>query len=198
MDFDATIFCSDLFCRERFVPKCEGELTHGTADHMGGYTMHTQNRLDKSMSIASDGMNEQDCFHLVLLSESDEMTELWLPENPEGFFRFSDSPEYRFLSIVARDRRWNAVCKKPAFFRGVPLEYSCDIALEDGQLLCVDFDDKIYTIFVEKVSQSNKCFHSYLIRSGVEISIGSQPDNDIICDMPHISGRHAIIKYDSM
>ena len=160
--------------------------------------MHNDNRLDKAMSVSSDGRTDPGGFHLILISESDEMAELWLPENPEGFFRFSENPEYRFLSIEGKEDCWKAICKKPAFFRNVPLECSCEISLKDEQLLSVDFDDRIYTLYVNTVTQSNKKFHSYLIRSDAEIKIGSCPDNDIVCNMSHISEKHAVLKYTSM
>lgn len=160
--------------------------------------MHNNALHNNSICNPSDQAAKQECYHLTLLSESNEMTELWLPENIEGFFRISDAPEYRFLSIVARDGYWRAICKKPAFFRGVPLNCSCDIPLQDGQLLSIDFDDKLYTLYVEAVAHSHKQFHTYVIRADTELFIGSHQDNDIVCNMPHISGRHAVLKCTSM
>ena len=49
--------------------------------------MNNHNLPDKSVSDSLKVESEQGCFHLMLFSESEEMTELWLPENPEGFFR---------------------------------------------------------------------------------------------------------------
>ena len=123
------------------------------------------------------------------------MFDLWLPESTEGFFRISDRPDHRFLSIQGRDGKWIASCRKPAFFRNVPLEHSYATPLENGQLLYVDYDDRSYVLYVEKVSRDQRLFRNYSVNSNSEISIGSRVGNDIICKLPYISGRHAILKY---
>ena len=73
-------------------------------------------------------------FHLALLSEEDTLCDLWLPNDPEGFLHFSDTPEHRFLSIAARDGNWYAICKNPAFFCNVPIENSYEDKFTFGRV----------------------------------------------------------------
>ena len=134
-------------------------------------------------------------YHLILLSDAEEMYNLWLPQTPEGFFRFSENREHRFLSISAKNGKWIASCKKPAFFQNVPLEQSCETVLEDGQLLKVDFDEISYSIYVEKISRKNKTFHNYFVPANLEVTIGSHPGCDIYYDNPLVSRNHAVLSH---
>lgn len=140
-------------------------------------------------------MEKQSAFsyHLVLLSENDALRDLWLPAVPEGFLRFSDKPEHRFLSISAQDGYWTAVCRKPAFFQNVPIENSYDIRIEDGLLLKAEFEDRQYTLFAEKVDSDRLKLKNYFVSSDVVISIGAHSDCDICHACPHIADRHATI-----
>lgn len=132
-------------------------------------------------------------FHLALLSEDDTLCDLWLPNDPEGFLHFSDTPEHRFLSIAARDGNWYAICKNPAFFCNVPIENSYDIRIEDGQFLEVECEDKRYLLYSEKVTNKNQKFKNYFINSDISLSIGAQADCDICYSRPYIAQRHAIL-----
>ena len=132
-------------------------------------------------------------YHLVLFSDADEMLNLWLPKEPEGYYRFSDKPEHRFLSVCAKNDRWVASCKKPAYFAEVPLADSMETPLSDGTLLKISYDDRTYKLLVEKVSRQRSIFHNYLVRSDVEMCIGSSPDCDIYYQGPFISRKHAEI-----
>ena len=132
-------------------------------------------------------------FHLSLFSEEDEMYDLWLPRIPEGFFRITDKTEHRFLSIVAQNGRWNAVCRKPAFFRDVPIERSYYLPLEDGQFLTIDFEDRMYALYVEAVNDERLKFKTYPVNANAILSIGSHPDCDICYENPHLAPKHTIL-----
>lgn len=132
-------------------------------------------------------------FHLVLFSDADEMLNLWLPNEPEGFFRFSDGAEYRFLSIIAKNGQWVASCRKPAYFMEVPLTDSMETTLSDAALLKISYEDREYKLFVERVTRQRSVFRNYILRSELEISVGSQPDCDIFYQGPFVSRRHAVI-----
>lgn len=132
-------------------------------------------------------------FHLALLSEEDTLCDLWLPNDPEGFLHFSDTPEHRFLSIAARDGNWYAICKNPAFFCNVPIENSYDTRIEDGQFLEVECEDKRYLLYSEKVTNKNQKFKNYFVNSDISLSIGAQADCDICYSRPYIAQRHAIL-----
>lgn len=156
--------------------------------------MDKHNMRENMLSFSQGGGDNMHGFHLILFSDSDEMHDLWLPIVPEGFFRFTDSPEHRFLSVSSKNGQWIAVCKKPAYFQNVPLEQSCEIPLMDGQLLKIDFEDRTYSLYVEKVSRNQKVYHNYPVCSDIEITIGSQPGNDIRYDNPYVSRKHAILR----
>lgn len=136
-------------------------------------------------------------FHLVLFSDADEMFELWLPTVAEGFFRFSDSPEHRFLSISGKEGQWVAACRKPAFFQNVPLEQNYEIILHDSGLLKIDADDRLYTLLIEQVSPERMAFHNYFVRTDMQLDIGSQPGCAICCDSPYISRKHAALTWEN-
>ena len=127
-------------------------------------------------------MTENTRFHLMLLSESDEMINLWLPRIPEGIFYFKNDPAYRFLSIVAENGNWVAFCRKPSFFQNVPLSNSYAIPLSDSQDLTIDCGDKIYKLYVEVVSREAMSFQRYMVHSDTTIQIGNRQDSDVCLD----------------
>lgn len=132
-------------------------------------------------------------YHLTLFSDADEICELWLPKIPEGFFRFSNDPQHRFLSITAKNGQWFAECKKPAFFKEVPLANSYEIPLSDGELIKVSVEERSYLLLAERVVAQRSIFRNYDILPDVQISIGSQPDCDIYYRGPFVSRKHAVI-----
>lgn len=132
-------------------------------------------------------------YHLVLFVELSEMYELWLPKIPEGFFRFAENPEYRFLSFIGREGQWRAVCNAPAFFRNVPMDQSCDMPLVNGQLIEIDYDDRKYVLYIQEVSSYRMKFCNYFVCSEVSITIGNDVSNDIYFNNPYISQRHAVL-----
>ena len=155
--------------------------------------MNKQNQQENTLQVTG-GTDRCDCsFHVVLLSGADEMFDLWLPQITEGFFKFTDAPEHRFLSIASKSGAWVAVCKKPAFFRNVPLEQSYEVPLADGQLLEIDAEDRQYSLYVEKRSKDQMVYHNYAVPANIEISIGSHPGNDICYDSPYVSRKHAVL-----
>lgn len=142
----------------------------------------------------SDTDNSAYSFHLVLLTDADEMLEMWLPKIPEGFFSFADKPEYSFLNIVAKDGKWIAVCQKPAFIKDVPAIDCNQMAIYDGALLKIKMEEHSYTLFVEKVTRKRMIFHNYNVRTDTEITVGSAPDNDIYYKGPYVSRQHAVLR----
>ena len=59
-------------------------MCHGVTEVMGEYDRQgTFNSLNEESKIYS--------YHLVLLSDADEIYELWLPKTAEGFFKFADA-----------------------------------------------------------------------------------------------------------
>lgn len=144
-----------------------------------------------STSQLSDG--EMYGFRLILFSDSDEMYDLWLPAIPEGYYRFTDSPKLSFLSLLSKNERWIATCSKPAFFQGVPLEQSFERDLHNNQLLEINCENKIYSLYIERVSIDQMVYHNYSICSDVEISIGNHPDADIYYVNPYVPRKCAVL-----
>ena len=146
-------------------------------------------------SIQSKAMCEHYSFHLVLFSDADEMYELWLPQFPEGFYYFSNHHSLQFLNILARDGHWIATCKKPAYFQNMPLNQESRVILLDGQLLKIDIEDQIYSLYVEAVRADQLIFYNYSISSKVEVTIGSHVDNDICYINSYVSTKHAVLHW---
>lgn len=139
---------------------------------------------------------EESCvfsYHLVLFSDSGEIQELWLPKEPEGFFRFSDRPEHNFLTITAKNGCWEAACKPPAFFMDVPVADSIKTVLCDAALLRISHDEKSYNLIAAKVTRQRSIYHNYYMCPELNIRIGSEPGNDIYYNGPYVSRVHAVI-----
>lgn len=161
-------------------------MCHGVTEVMGEYDRQgTFNSLNEESKIYS--------YHLVLLSDADEIYELWLPKTAEGFFQFADVAQCRFLNVVAKDGKWYAVCRKPAFFKEVPISNSYEMNLGDGELLKISIDEREYLLLIEKVLPQRNVFHNYNIVPGAEIVIGNQPECDIYYRGPYVSRKHAAI-----
>lgn len=135
----------------------------------------------------TDTAGELYSFYLVLCPEGDEQRyELWLPAIAEGFYRFSDATEHRFLGITARDGQWFAVCRKPAFFRNAPMEYSYEYPLQDVHLIDIAQEEQEYTLYVQRVHFPRMIFQNYHFRSDAQLTIGSGSRCDIQCQDPHM------------
>lgn len=152
--------------------------------------MEKQNNYSLNADSEFDTSNS---FQLSLFSDADEMFNLWLPPIPEGFFRISPHPEHRFLNISARESKWVAACKEPAFFKDVPLEQSSEMYLSDEQLINIDFEDRLYSLYIKKYSPEQILFSNYSVISDVVIHIGSHSENDICYNNPFVSPKHAIL-----
>ena len=132
-------------------------------------------------------------YHLVLFSDSGEMQELWLPKEPEGFFRFSDRPEHGFLTITAQNGHWVATCKSPAFFKDVPVADSFETVLRDAALLRISHDEKRYNLIAAKVTRQRSIYRNYHMQPELDIRIGNEPGNDIYYNGPYVSRIHAVL-----
>ena len=133
-----------------------------------------KHNLVEDVSIQESKSDTLYSIHLILVSNSGEMHELWLPATPEGSFFLTESPEHRFLSISSKNGIWVASCKKPAFFQDVPLEHSCEIPLTDDQSLKIDVEGRTYSLYVEKVFRNQMAFHSHLVGTDIEINADEQ------------------------
>ena len=132
-------------------------------------------------------------YHLVLFSGADEMFDLWIPSTTEGFFRFTDNAEHSFLSISGKNGQWIAVCKEPAFFQNVPLNQSCEIPLENGQMLKINSEDRTDYLYVEKVYRKEMPYQNIFVADNIDINIGNGPNNDIWYENPYAAPAHAIL-----
>ena len=155
--------------------------------------MGEQNIHGINLPASDDIGDEMYSFRLALFSDADKMYSLWLPFVPDGFFRLSEKPEHHFLSISAKEGRWIASCRHPAYFQNVPVDQSYDLPLYDGQLIRIENEEKTYFLSVEKASKDQLLFRNYSVRSGMNISIGSLADSDIFYDNPYVSECHAAL-----
>lgn len=132
-------------------------------------------------------------YHVYLLSDMDELCDLWLPKTPEGFLRFSDDAKYSFLSLYAKDEQWVIACRQPAFFLDVPMEHSYEMPLSDGLLLNVDTDEITYSILVEKVLPNRMILKNYDFQTDRDVVVGCGPECDIYYNGPFVSKKHAVL-----
>ena len=149
--------------------------------------------MDGSQKERNMAQSSAHSLHLMLLPDADDACELWLPRTAEGFWRFSNDPQHRFLSISAKNEQWVATCKKPAFFKNVPLSSSYEIPLEDGMVLQMCNEERSYLLLAEQVIPQRGIFHNYSLPADRQIVIGSKPDCDICYDGPCVAGEHAVI-----
>lgn len=133
-------------------------------------------------------------FHVILMSDTAEMFDIWLPKTPEGFFQFSEHPEYRFLGISALEGQWRVTCKKPAFFSDVPLENSYELILKDGLMATLERGERSYSLYAERVGKRQMMFTNYQTGINTRITIGSHPNCELCYDNPLISRNHAVLR----
>ncbi len=132
-------------------------------------------------------------FHLTLFSDADEIYELRLPKEPDGYFRFSEDIELRFLSIYAKNGKWVISCYTPAYFSGASNLNDFEVSLCDDNLYRIVCDDRIYSLLVEKVIPQRSVFHNYHFKTDIEMVIGSHPDCGIYYRGPFVAEKHALI-----
>lgn len=149
--------------------------------------------LKKGLSSLGNEDQNVYSFRVTLFSDG-EMYTLWLPKTPEGFLNFTDFPDHRFLSILAKEGRWVAACKKPGAFMNVPYSQINEMPLHDGQLVEVEIGERVYSIFTESVTRQSIRLQNFEVSNDVSIRIGNNPSCDIFYDSPYISGKHAEIK----
>ncbi len=136
--------------------------------------------------------NELYSYQLSLFSEDEIINTILLPNTNEGVFYVSDDLKYRFLSIVAHKGNWIVLCKKPAFLPNQG--YECTI--QDHQLLEIEYEQKTFYLYSEKLSCDTRVFHRYYVDMDTEICIGKQVGCHISCNNPLISNKHvALFRY---
>ena len=141
-----------------------------------------------------EGNKSNSNFHLMLFSEAEKLSELWLPDVVEGYFYFSDNFSRAFLSVTANDKEWIVSCNKPAYFTNVPLGQNFEVILHDNQMLEIDYKDCNYVLYVEKITSTDRTFKNYSVLDNAEILIGSGSHNDICYDSSFFSENHAALK----
>lgn len=137
--------------------------------------------------------NESFGFTISLFTDSGEMSTLWLPAKPDGFYSFSERTDCKFLSIEGRDNHWYAFCKRPGFFTNTPTGCYSEILLEDHQYIEAECEDKTYSLLVEISSHEKLLFTNHTVHSEIDITIGSSPINDIFYNSNLLSPQHAIL-----
>ena len=139
--------------------------------------------------------NEKEVFGfcLMLFSDTDELQTLWIPVTPHGFYRFSDEPEFRFVSIEEKAGSWVIHCSSPAYFRSESLIQPNDIPLKSQRLLEIECEERQYYLYIQPVAKEQMSFQNYSVISGTEICIGSHEDSDIYYDNEYCADRHAVL-----
>lgn len=137
--------------------------------------------------------NELLGFTITLFTDSGEISTLWLPAKPDGFYSFSERTDCKFLSIEGRDNQWYAFCKRPGFFRNTPPGCYSEVLLVDHQYIEAECEDKYYSLLVEISSREKLTFTNYTVHSEVDITIGNLPTNDIFYRNSLISPNHAVL-----
>ena len=133
-------------------------------------------------------------FHLMLYSDTEIINEQWLPGLPEGYFTMDSEQGERLLSIFSKNDSWIVSCKNPAYFSNVPLEFSFEIGLKDDQILEIDYLDRKYILYAEKLSSDSKIYHNYTISYDADLVIGRKENCDICYNNPCVSMQHASLK----
>lgn len=154
--------------------------------------MNEQNNKCNSQIFDNTTASHKAYSYIVsLISDSGELNTLWLPKISDGVYHISDEPEYRFLRIEGQNGQWFARCIQPAFFQRVSIQNYNRVQLEDEQYLNIEYEDRGYSLFVQKISNGNAMFKNYTVPSEAEISIGSKSSNDICYENKYVSKKHA-------
>ncbi|MBE6942014.1 MAG: type VII secretion protein EssC [Ruminococcaceae bacterium] len=143
--------------------------------------------------VARMNKNGAHGFHLLLISQDDELCDLWLPSTPEGQFKFSENHSHRFVSVIARDGEWVVVCRAPAFFLNTPDDNAYEARIKDRMALEIECEDRSYILYAEETVDEQRKFKNYFVDADVKLVIGSRPDCDICYANPYVAPRYAVL-----
>ena len=132
-------------------------------------------------------------FQISIFSFGQELSTLWLPAKPDGYYKLSDKFEHRFLSVECKNDQWTLCCKRPGFFKNVRHEFLCEIPIADNQYLEVECEDNVYGLFVHLITHNRIKFTNYTVHSEIDISIGNSEANDIFYNSGFVESKHATL-----
>lgn len=140
-------------------------------------------------------------MNLVLLMGNGQMKSMWLPDVPDGNYRFADEKdgvveEYTFLDVEAPRGYWVARCNGSACFCNVRPDERHETRLQNHQMLEIDKDGEMFILYAEAVDGENTIFHNYKVFDDLKITIGRDVDCDIYCPSRFISKLHAYLLRD--
>lgn len=135
--------------------------------------------------------------HVVLMSKLGKMQSLWLPEPPEGKYKFectSGSKDIHDLYFEARRGKWFVCSSKCDFFKNRFGEICSAIEIFDKCIFSLNQVEHTDVIYAESLFETSGVFHNYFVDSLAEINIGRSNKNDIVYPNPLVSHAHAILR----
>ncbi|MCD7819598.1 MAG: type VII secretion protein EssC [Lachnospiraceae bacterium] len=127
-------------------------------------------------------------MNLMLMSQSGEMRNYYLPYPPKGRHVFEASAP---VFMEASGMNWNVrstgrgtlIGADGCAVRSMPLRSQCMISIHGEE------DD--YMLYAEEVNKDSFAYHNYIVLASEEIRIGRAVCNDIVCPEKMVSRYHA-------
>ena len=135
---------------------------------------------------------------VILMESTGAMMSLWLPEEVEGRYFFTDQNETERkvpLYIMASEGRWIAVCGSEGYFEVDGMTIGSRVIISDQFLMKAVFPNAQYIFYAEEENPEDHIFIPCYIESHTDILIGRNPANDICYPNKRVSGSHAAIHW---
>ena len=134
----------------------------------------------------------------IVMENNGAMSSLWLPEEVEGCYYFTDQTETDRqipIYVLAVDGKWVAVCGEGGYFDVFGQSISSRVVVYDQILLRAIFSNAEFIFYAEKEDPEDHIFIPYYIEPHSDITIGSLEDNDICYPNKFVSRSHAMLHW---
>lgn len=136
-------------------------------------------------------------MYVVMMLKSGQMKSLWLPEPPEGKFRFesaSGEKNSHDFYFEARHGKWYAYSPQKDYFKNRLGETCSVVEVIDKCVFFLKESEYADVVYAESVYETSGVFHNYFVDSLAEIYIGRLNRNDIVYPNPLVSHTHAVLR----
>ena len=130
-------------------------------------------------------------MQLFLLSP-DACRVLALPDLPEGRFVFQDEKRQPLLTILGTDAGWRLSPIPPCAAAG---EAEPLLRVHTPVTLRVGPEQRKQTLYPAPGSAASRAFARCPVPDSLTLTVGSAPDNELICRHPYMAAHHLTLEY---
>ena len=148
----------------------------------------------KEKNVETQGMR------VSLIEKEGRIHSLWLPNKPEGRFKFTGIAENEISSdlyIEARNGFWFLCSVGSAGLMAADGQRRSDVLIQDRSFIYAENDVSMCIVFAEDITKANTVFHNYMMMKPEVIHIGRALENDIIFYNKLASKHHAVLFWEN-